>query len=546
MNESNNKDDQGPLKKDADDAIICDENGMCASSPAPAASDSAAATSPALAADTADRIISYRQHMIDVSKLTYPIILTEIFQNTLPVVDIGFVGQLGKNELASAALATVWFNLWNSTMIGFMTAIDTLLSQSYGANQLENYSAWTGNSLMIIVPVTAVVSGAVALCGPCMKLFGQDHELADAAAEFSYRLIPGLFPYYLFKVQTKYLQSQNRLAPGVWIGLFANVFNALFNWWLIYGVGWGLMGAPWATSLTRLVQFVLLSLYMCAYKRSLEDTWPRFSRENLRYSVLKPFWDLAISGALGFAAEAWSFEVTTILAGLLGTVALDAHIITLTISTFIYLSFPFAVGIAASIRVGQLIGDHRPQDAKRSAHTSYFLVGIIELVLIVTVLPCKDILGRAFSSDEDVQQLVSQLIPISVIFMMGDSIQSTNSGVFRGLGRQKMVFWLAVVGFWVLAVPIGAILTFVVELGVFGLWWGFVIGIYLTSLIGIWCLRRVDWGHEAKRSMKRLSSVMSTRRVLEPRLTPGGESENEPSVNGMDNECEGRKSGIHD
>ena len=458
MNESNNKDDQGPLKKDADDAIICDENGMCASSPAPAASYSAAATSPALAADTADRIISYRQHMIDVSKLTYPIILTEIFQNTLPVVvsihgwcllrpceefvfpscrtsvfilspqDIGFVGQLGKNELASAALATVWFNLWNSTMIGFMTAIDTLLSQSYGANQLENYSAWTGNSLMIIVPVTAVVSGAVALCGPCMKLFGQDHELADAAAEFSYRLIPGLFPYYLFKVQTKYLQSQNRLAPGVWIGLFANVFNALFNWWLIYGVGWGLMGAPWATSLTRLVQFVFLSLYMCAYKRSLEDTWPRFSRENLRYSVLKPFWDLAISGALGFAAEAWSFEVTTILAGLLGTVALDAHIITLTISTFIYLSFPFAVGIAASIRVGQLIGDHRPQDAKRSAHTSYFLVGIIELVLIVTVLPCKDILGRAFSSDEDVQQLVSQLIPISVIFMMGDSIQSTNSG----------------------------------------------------------------------------------------------------------------------
>jgi hypothetical protein len=88
MNESNNEDDQGPLKKEADDAI-CDENGMCASSPAPA-SDSAAATSglaaPALAVDTADQIISYRQHMIDVSKLTYPIILSEIFQNTLPVV----------------------------------------------------------------------------------------------------------------------------------------------------------------------------------------------------------------------------------------------------------------------------------------------------------------------------------------------------------------------------------------------------------------------------------------------------------------------------
>ena len=102
-----------------------------------------------------------------------------------------------------------------------------------------------------------------------------------------------------------------------------------------------------------------------------------------------------------------------------------------------------------------------------------------------------------------------------------------------------MVFWLAVLGFWVLAVPLGAILTFVVELGVFGLWWGFTIGIYLTSVIGIWCLLRVDWDHEAKRTMKRLSSIMSTRRVQEPSLTPGGESENEPQVNGMDNACEG-------
>ena len=95
------------------------------------------------------------------------------------------MGQLGKNELATAALAMVWFNLWDSTMTGFMTAIDTLLSQSYGANQLDDFSAWTANSLTIIFPATAVVSGAIALCGPCMKLFGQDPELADEAAKFS-------------------------------------------------------------------------------------------------------------------------------------------------------------------------------------------------------------------------------------------------------------------------------------------------------------------------------------------------------------------------
>ena len=82
--------------------------------------------------------------------------------------------------------------------------------------------------------------------------------------------------------------------------------------------------------------------------------------------------------------------------------------------------------------------------------------------------------------------------------------------VFRGLGRQKLVFWIAMSCFWVLAVPIGVILTFVVELGVFGLWWGFLNGNILGSVIGSWCLwRSVDWAHEAKRSVKRLSSSLT-------------------------------------
>ena len=93
--------------------------------------------------------------------------------------------------------------------------------------------------------------------------------------------------------------------------------------------------------------------------------------------------------------------------------------------------------------------------------------------------------------------------------------------VLRGLGRQRLVFWLAILGFWIFGVPIGAILTFAVGLGVVGIWWGFTIGIYLTSLIGFWCFRRVDWDHEAQQSEERLSlmqQVLAPHGVLESRL----------------------------
>lgn len=455
--------------------------------------------------------ISYKQHLKDVVAITYPIILSEIFQNTLPVMDIAFVGQLSKQDLAATALATVWFNLWNASMMGFMTAIDTLLAQSYGAGQHETFQIWTGSSLVIVFGATILISGLVALCGPAMHLFGQEPDLADAAGEFSYRLIPGLFPYYLFKVYTKYLQTQNKLAPGVYIGILANGMNALFNWLLIFEFGWGLSGAPWATTLTRAVELLMVGVYLLCSKKRFESTWPKFSRKNFHYANLKPFWTLAVSGALSITAEAWSFEITTILAGLLGVIALDAHIITLSVATFIFLSFPFAIGIAASIRVGQLIGEQRARDAQRSSHASFLLSGVVQFILSIAMLVCRDLVGDLFSNDADVANLVSVLVPISCIFMMGDAIQATIGGVLRGLGRQKLVLLLNILGFWVCAVPIGSILTFVVGMGVNGLWWGFNIGIYASAAVGIWFLKvRVDWEQETKKAVVRMSTLTKT------------------------------------
>ena len=458
----------------------------------------------------ADTPISYRNHFVDVTKLTYPIILSEVFQNTLPLVDLAFVGQLGKDELAAAALATVWFNLWNAFMTGFMTAIDTFLAQSFGANQYDNFGAWTGNALVVTMLATVFASGVTALCGPAMHLFGQQSYLADAAGQFSYRLIPGLFPYYAFKVFTKYFQSQNKLAPSVVIGIIANGLNALFNWGLIFKAGWGLNGAPWATTLTRATEFILIILYMYTQKDKMKETWPTIKTENLRWDVMKPFAKLALSGALSITAEAWSFEVTTILSGLLGTVELDAHVISLNLATFLFLSFPFAIGIAASIRVGQLIGERKSEDAQRSSRASFLLTVVVTIILIAIIVPFKDSLGSLFTVDEDVTNLVAQIIPIWCIFMIGDSVQAVTGGVLRGLGKQKLCLLLNILGYWVLGVSMGATLTFAAGLGVFGLWWGLVIGIYCTATIGILILRyRMDWQKEAEKSIKRLSTLTS-------------------------------------
>ncbi len=417
-------------------------------------------------------IYTSTEHLRHIASITGPIIVAELFQNILPMVDIAFVGRLtSKEDLASAALATVWFNLWNASILGFCTAIDTFLSQSYGAKEFETFAMWSGNSIFIVSLVSLLIGGLIALCDPVMVAFGQDPALSAAAGQFSYRLIPGLLPYYIFKVLVKILQAQNILIPGALIGLFANLFNVLANWFFISYLSMGLNGAPIATTMTRVMEFFMIVFYFYWKKSSLlSQTWPSFSIKNLRCDVVMTFLNLAIPSALSFTAEAWSFEITTIFAGLLGTIPLDAHIITYSIATFIYLSFPFAIGIATSIRVGRLIGEGNSEDAKGSCIVSFLFTFIVQGALIVILLPLSDVMGALFSNDDEVSHLVSQLIPLSCIFMMGDAVQSNAGGVLRGLGRQRLLLILNVIGFWVLGLPSGALLTFVGDIGVSGLW----------------------------------------------------------------------------
>lgn len=223
------------------------------------------------------------------------------FSNLFVPVDIAFVGNLSKDDLAIAALATTWFNLINITMFGFMTGIDTFLSQSYGAQSFENYGIWTGNSLVIIFFATVIASGFMSLCGPFMHLVVSDPELANGAGVFAIQLIPGLYPYFFFKVLSKYLQTQHILAPSTWIGLIANGMNAVFNWLLIYKVGWGISGSPWATNFTRTAEFLLIVVFMLTKRNSvLKETWPVVSCENLSSEQISPFMRIAFPGALAF------------------------------------------------------------------------------------------------------------------------------------------------------------------------------------------------------------------------------------------------------
>jgi len=80
----------------------------------------------------------------------------------------------------------------------------------------------------------------------------------------------------------------------------------------------------------------------------------------------------------------------------------------------------------------------------------------------------------------------------------------------RGLGLQRLVLFFNIFAYWILAIPVGALLAFVGGIEVAGLWWGWVIGIYLAGIVGIVVMKYfISWDKLAKKAAKRVSSLVS-------------------------------------
>ena len=98
------------------------------------------------------------------------------------------------------------------------------------------------------------------------------------------------------------------------------------------------------------------------------------------------------------AIAAWAFDFSTLLAGYLGKTALAAHVVLLTVISFTFVSFPVAVGIAGSIRVGQTLGAADASAARAAARWTVALSGGFMTALAIVKLCVRRYLGRLFTN----------------------------------------------------------------------------------------------------------------------------------------------------
>ena len=84
-------------------------------------------------------------------------------------------------------------------------------------------------------------------------------------------------------------------------------------------------------------------------------------------------------------------------------------------------TLPFGIGVAASARVGNLIGARSAIGAKHAGHAAGLLSVVIGLAVMCIMLATKNVYGYLFSDDEDVVTLISKVMPLVASFQVSNN-----------------------------------------------------------------------------------------------------------------------------
>ena len=73
------------------------------------------------------------------------------------------------------------------------------------------------------------------------------------------------------------------------------------------------------------------------------------------------------------------------------------------------------------------------------------------------------------------------LLWIAAAFQIFDGIQTVSTGALRGLGETRVPMIANLVGYWVLGLPLGFILCFVLKWGIYGMWIGLTLSLIVIA-----------------------------------------------------------------
>ena len=429
-------------------------------------------------------------------RLSAPMIATQFFIMGMGFVDTAMSGQYSSLDLAGVAMGGVI--LWPLFMLfaGVLTALTPMVSQHVGGERRLSVGPLIQQGIWVAMIFGVLLFLLVRISEPLLILFDVAPEAVSIAMAYLKAASWGC-PAVMLYVTLRYACEGlgQTLLPMLIAGTTLPI-NAGLNYVLIYG----LFGAPelggegcgWATAMTMWFE---LGVMLLVIRRPWLRNTGLFERVlKPKLATIKSILQVGLPIGMTMFLEMTVFSLVSLLVGSIGIAAIGANTIGGNLNWFVFV-IPMALGSAASIRVGYHVGAKDYALAAKVARLSVLISATYAFLASLVLVLGREVLPRIYTSDPAVLALTAEVLLIVAAYQFFDCTQATMIGALRGYKDTQYPMIISIIGYWLIALPVGTILGWGLlgwNLGVLGFWIGLGCGVGFVALFAIVRLYRTS------------------------------------------------------
>jgi putative MATE family efflux protein len=427
--------------------------------------------------------------------LAVPMILEMGMESVFAVVDLFFVGKLGKHAISTVGLTESVLTIIYSLAIGLSMAATATVARRVGEKNNEAASVaalqaiWLGLGLTVVVSILGII-----FAPNILQLMGAEEETVRNGTIYT-RIMMGssLAIVFLFLINGIFRGAGDAsiAMKSLWI---ANLCNIVLCPLLINGLGFvpalGLKGAAIATAIGRSIG-VCYQLYHLFKGKGIIKLYA--AKLQLNFPIIKNLVSIGWPATLQFIIASCSWIFLAHLVAETGHSAASAGYQTAIRILMFFLLPAWGISNAASTLVGQNLGAKEFLRAERAVIETAKYNALFMLIVSVLFFVLAEPIVRIFSRTEEVTEIATMALRIisSGYIFYGVGMVVVNA--FNGAGDTKTPTKLNIVCFWLFQVPMAYLLAKYFSMGPLGVFIIIPIAETVMTIAAIILFRRGKW-----------------------------------------------------
>jgi MATE family multidrug resistance protein len=433
--------------------------------------------------------------------LAVPLAGAQLAQAATAFVDTVMMGLLGSSILAAGGLGASLFQALVLISSGIVAAVSPLVATAFGAEQPATVGKVVRQGLWLATVLALPIGLLLWWANLWLVWLGQETEVVNTALPYLRAIAWGVLPALEFAVLRNFVTALSEPRPVILIMVVGTGFNVIANYCLMFGKlglpALGLAGIGWASTFSLWGMFIGLVLYVLTQSRY--RVYQVFRKLHVfELGGWRELLQIGLPIGILAAVETGMFTVTLFLMGRLGATTLAAHQIAVQTSAITFM-VTLGISLAATVRVGQFIGQQNPRGAKLAG-----LVGISSAALFMSVMgllfwlfPERFVglyLNLNDPANRQVIDLAKRLLRVAALFQIADGIQVCAAGALRGLKDTRIPMLVGIMAYWGVGLTNGYLLGIQFGWGGVGLWSGLALGLTMAAIVLTWrfCTTRID------------------------------------------------------